>query len=178
MKKTLIFAGLVALTGALTSCFGTPNIALTNISFSSDYVVNQGTSQQRYVVCDNKQTQIAYSFTVDRIQNLDRWDAQIFGDNRINTFSRNGLRFNPPTPQEGISYVPGSSTITVQTNFAVGSSPRIVTPRAVVVTPVPNPRIISYVNLQLTIHDIQGFSVTGNVAPTYVDSIPVVDNCP
>lgn len=178
MKKTLIFAGLVALTGALTSCFGTPNIALTNISFSSDYVINQGTSQQRYVVCDNKQTQIIYSFALDRIQNLDRWDAQIFGDARINTFSRSGLRINPPTVNEGITYVPGTDTITVQSNFSAGSEPRIVTPRAVVVVPVPNPKVISHVNLQLTIHDIQGFSVTGNVAPTYVDSIPVVDNCP
>jgi hypothetical protein len=178
MKKIFLLASVV-LAGALTSCFGTPNIAISTISFKSDWVINQGTSGQRYVVCNNKQTQIQYSFTLDRIQNLDSWDATFFGDAGINTYTTTGLRINPPTANQGISYVPGSNTITVDTNFAVNSSPRV-SNRAVVVvpTPVPNPQIISHVNLRLTLRDIQGFSVSGEISPFYVDSIPVVDNCP
>ena len=178
MKKIFLLASVV-LAGALTSCFGTPNIAISTISFNSDYVINQGTSGQRYVVCNNKQTQIEYSFTLDRIQNLDSWDATFFGDAGINTFTNTGLRINPPTVNQGITYVPGSNTITVRTNFSANSAPRV-SNRAVVVvpTPVPQPQIISHVNLRLTLRDIQGFSVSGEISPFYVDSIPVVDNCP
>jgi hypothetical protein len=177
MKKIFLLASVV-LAGALTSCFGTPNIAISTISFRSDFVINQG-SAQRYVVCNNKQSQIEYSFTLDRIQNLESWDATFFGDGNINTYTTSNLRINPITPQQGITYVPGSSRITVDTNFAVNSSPRV-SNRAVVVvpTPVPQPQIISHVNLRLTIRDIQGFGVSGEISPFYVDSIPVVSNCP
>jgi hypothetical protein len=176
MKKIFLLASVV-LAGALTSCFGTPNIAISTISFRSDYVINQGLSSQRYVVCNNKQSQIQYSFTLDRIQNLESWDATFFGDGNINTYTTAGLRINPPTANQGITV--NGSTITVDTNFAVNSSPRV-SNRAVVVvpTPVPQPKIISNVNLRLTLRDIQGFSVSGEISPFYVDSIPVVDNCP
>ncbi len=177
MKKIFLLASVV-LAGALTSCFGTPNLALTAISFKSDYVINQGTSSQRYVVCDNKiNSQIEYSFTLDRIQNLDSWDATFFGDAGVNTYTRTGLRINPPTANQGITVI--GSTITVDTNFAANSSPRV-SNRAVVVQPIPvaQPKIISHVNLRLTIRDIQGFGVSGEISPFYVDSIPVVDNCP
>jgi hypothetical protein len=176
MKKIFLLASVV-LAGALTSCFGTPNIALTNITFKSDYVINQGTPGQRYVVCNNKQSQIEYSFTLDRIQNLESWDATFFGDAGINTYTTAGLRINPPTANQGITV--NGSTITVDTNFAVNSSPRV-SNRAVVVVPTPvlQPDIRSHVNLRLTIRDIQGFGVSGEISPFYVDSIPVVYNCP
>ena len=170
MKKTLIFAGLVALTGALSSCLSTGLVTFSDLKFESNYTANiNGKSQ--FVVCDDRQTAVTVSFIIDGVVYLDHFNATFIGTTKgtripIGSFTASQGTFN-------------GNRLSLTTNFTAGSAPRNqqVTPRAVVV--VPTPTILGSTDLELKIFDTNGTSVTGLVSQnSSSDPIPVVSNCP
>jgi hypothetical protein len=170
MKKILMFASLIALAGALSSCLDTGLVSISDIRFTSDWtIVKNGTT--RYVVCSNQQTQVTYSFSVSGIGYLKNWDSVFVGKVTGDT-----VPFFGKTISDSDVILSGN-TVSVSTNFV--NAPRSGTPRAVVVTPIPNPTGNGALDLRLTIRDTQGGSATGLISNfSLADAIPVVDNCP
>jgi hypothetical protein len=169
MKKTLMFAGLLALTGALSSCLSTGLVTFSDLKFDSNYTA-QINGVNRFVVCDDRQTAITFSFVVDGTTYLDRFNAVFIGKTQ-------GTRvpIGSYTVSQG-TY--NGNRLSLTTNFSAGSAPRVTpTPRAVIV--VPTPTILGYTDLELTIFDTKGGSVSGLISQnSSSDPIPVVSNCP
>jgi hypothetical protein len=169
MKKILMFASLIALAGALSSCLDTGLVSISDIRFTSNWTVKNTDGTTRYVVCSNQQTQVTYSFGVSGINNLKNWDSIFIGKVTGDT-----VPFYNKTLFDSDVIVNGNN-VSVSTNFV--NAPRSVKPRAVVV--IPNPTGTGSLDLRLTIRDTQGGSATGLISNfSLADAIPVVDNCP
>ncbi len=171
MKKTLVFAGLVALAGALSSCLSTGLVSFTDITFESDFrgSINGGPSQS--VICDNRTTAVTYTFNVSGVQYLQKWSTRFFGQSTGASFDLPDFTIN--------QFVAVGDRVTVTVNLFPGSAPKIrnAQPRAVVV--VPTPTVIGATDIRLTIFDNQGGSVSGNLSVFRSEGkIPVVSNCP
>jgi hypothetical protein len=171
MKKILMLASLVALTGALSSCLSTGLVSFTDITFESNFTgsINNGPIQS--VICDNRSTDVTYTFKVSGVEYLQKWSTKFFGEST-------GSSFNLPD-YTLVNFAADGQLVKVTVTLNPGQAPKIrtVQPRAVVV--VPSPTKIGATDIRLTIFDNQGGSVAGNLSSFRSEGkIPVINNCP
>ncbi len=168
-----MFASLVALAGALSSCLSTGLVSFTDITFESEFSgsINGGPAQS--VICNNRTTAVTYTFKVSGVEYLQKWSTKFFGETTGSSFSLPDYTLN--------NFAANGQLVTVTVNLSPGSAPKIrdVQSRAVVVVPVPNPQKIGATDIRLTIFDTQGGSVEGNLSAFRSEGkIPVISNCP
>jgi prepilin-type processing-associated H-X9-DG protein len=125
MKKTLMFASLIALAGALSSCITLGDLTAYGFKLRSEYRIG-GNS----VICDNVDTRLTYEF--DYSGNLSAWSTALVS---VQSLSRAGQASFTPSISN-VLY--GDGHVKVTYVLAPGSSPRIQS-RAVVVVPEPTP---------------------------------------
>ncbi len=172
MKRVVLSLLAVSLGGCLivTPTPGTSPRPLTVLSatYETNYRTDDGTS----VICDNRSTTLVYRFTYQGA--LESWTSYLKGQT-LGTVK--GQRtFNPDSEgvsaleEQGfeVSYVM-SPLFAPYRNGAKGE----VSPQAIVVVPVPQPRPLGATKLYLTLVGEDGES-----QPYVSGSIPVIDNCP
>jgi hypothetical protein len=172
MKKILMFASLIALAGALSSCISTGLVTLSDITFTSNFTATIN-NQTRYVVCNDRQTSITYSFRVSGVSYLSYWETVFVG-------TKTGTTIRLPNYTLA-NFINNGDRVTVTTDFTAGSAPSSVSnsqsriqPRAVIV--IPPTATIGATDLNLTVHDTQGGSVSGRISD-FTDTIPVISSC-
>jgi len=160
-----------ALATALSACIPVainqnppgPTLVISDLRFSSNYRDSAGNSY----ICDNKFTTLTYSFRFSDFNLLSRWESRLVGETTgqvTNTLS---------TDKNSNQYILSGNQATVNWVLGQGVAPLNVSPQGIVVTPVPQPRIIGRTRLELRV-----FSVSGNSAFVQLPGIPVIDNCP
>jgi hypothetical protein len=173
MKKILMFASLLTVTAALSSCISTGLVTLSDITFTSNFTATIN-NQTRFVVCNDRQTSITYSFRVSGVNYLSYWETVFVGKNTGTTIRLPNYTL--------ANFVANGDRVTVTTDFTAGSAPSSVSnpnsriqPRAVVVVPAPA-ATIGATDLNLTVHDTQGGSVSGRISD-FTNTIPVISSC-
>jgi hypothetical protein len=126
MKKILMFAGLIALAGAISSCISLGDLTAYGFKLRSEYRIGG-----KSVICDNVDTRLTYEF--DYSGNLSAWSTALVS---VQSLSRTGQASFTPSINN-VLY--GDGHVKVTYVLAPGSSPRKVQPRAVVVVPEPTP---------------------------------------
>ncbi len=127
MKKILMFASLVALAGAISSCISLGDLTAYGFKLRSEYRIGG-----KSVICDNVETKLTYEF--DYSGNLSAWSTALVSVQ--NSLSRTGQAAFTPNITN-VLY--GDGHVKVTYVLAPGSSPRKVQTRAVVVVPEPTP---------------------------------------
>lgn len=132
MKKLTAPILLLSLVAVLSACVVVVSSKARNFTLASNYVL---ASNQQPVICDNKTTQIQYSFTFDSLTDVsvitENWTGKA-PTSPTPTFTR-----NVPGGQ-GVSVV--GNQVFVDVFWSPGTSPfSVVKPQAISVTPVPNP---------------------------------------
>lgn len=162
MKKLTIPLLLVGLMAVLSACVIVVSSKARNFTYASSYVL---ASTNQPVICDNRRTQIEYSFTYNSLSDVpvitENWTGKAPTSPTFN-FTRN-------VPGDAAVTVVGSQVF-VDLVWNPGTSPfSVVKPQSIVPTPVNLPPTsqtgIAYLNI----------SVGGTNANT---SFPVYSGCP
>ena len=179
MKKFLIGLGLAAI---LSGCVSTGLITVfsDDIIFGSNYTLENSNSSKRFVICQNKETQIFLDYRFSgNVNDFASFNAQLSGSTTGQSYSSPTLNVSPST-SAGVEI--DGKRIRVIFTFAPGLVPysKPVSTQAVIVTPVPTPipttiNAIGSLNLNLKITDSTGSSASSNFL---VRDIPVYNNCP
>lgn len=156
---------------ALTACFpavqvgNNPETALViaDLRYESNYRDANG----RSYICDNKLTTLTYSFRYNDFERIARWDSRLIGERSGATTATLSMNKNAG------AYINQNGQIRV--NWALGeqTAPLSVSPQSIVVTPVPQPRVVGGTRLELSV-----FATNGNAVRLTFPGIPVIDNCP
>jgi len=162
MKKftvPIVLAGLAAVLSSCVVVVSTPKAR--NFTYTSNYVL---ASNNQPVICDNRTTQIEYSFVYTNLSDVptitENWSGQA-PTSPTYTFTRN-------VPGPGVSVV--GNQVVVDLTWAPGTSPfSAAKPQSITPTPVPLPPTsqtgIAYVTISVG-------GVTQNT------SFPVYSGCP
>lgn len=166
MFKSLGWIGLLLV--ILTSCLpripvGDSGLLVYDLRYESNYRDRDGDS----VICDNRLTTLTFSFAYSDFSKLSSWEAQLIGLRTGATSSR-----LVQTPGGG-GFRRVGNRIVVNWVLSEGVAPLNVDPQGIVVTPVPQPRIIGRTSLELLVRATNSDTLT-----LRFPGIPVVDNCP
>ncbi len=176
MKRLYLLAVLALLSGCLV--VETPNVP-TPVPTEPALGVLTATYETNYsangqpVVCDNRQTQIAYRFRYEG--RLESWSSYLRGET-LGTVE--GERTFTPgsvgvSPYETAGYEVTYNLPPNVTPYATGAEEQALSPEAIVVVPVPNPTVIGRTRLYLVLRGANGES-----RPFVSQPIPVLINCP
>jgi hypothetical protein len=182
VKKILIGLGLAAL---LSSCLDTGRVSVFDTNFTSEF---RDTSN-RYVICDNRKTQVTISFTFNEVAPgaFVSWKTILNGNQTgtgytLEDFGANGTLSLRPTLPPGVTWNTSTNRVSYTIEIFPKTAPlsQKLTAQAIVVVPAPIVDIpaqvtpLGFTKLNLRITDDAGTSVQAFVG----DQIRVVDNCP
>ena len=167
--KRLIALSFLSL--ALSACFpavqvgNNPETALliSDLRYESNFRDANG----RSYICDNKPTTLTYSFRYNDFERISRWDSRLIGERTGTTTAT--LSMN----KIGGAYANQNGQIRVNWVLGEQTAPLSISPQSIVVTPLPQPRVIGGTRLELSV-----FAANGNAVRLTFPGIPVVDNCP
>lgn len=169
MRKKYLFTSLFILMLGLivTACEFTisgnidfPNLEVSNARYATNYRTDEG----RSVICDDRTTELTYSF--DYQGDLDRWSSYLEGSRGGRVGERT---FYPDYRGYGAAHVEVTYGIPPYTApLSVDPNEGEVTPQAIVV--VPKPVVIGHTTLYLSVNGYGSRAFSS-------DPIPVINNC-
>jgi hypothetical protein len=163
--------GILGLALVLSSCTvrGSVPVEVFNFTYQSNLQDRSG----RYIICDNLETRLVYSF--DYLGYLGSWESVLIGEETGE--ERGRVRLTPPQPESGrgretitLTYtlLPRSAPLSLAEDLMEGQVSGETGPSSIIVEPIPGPST----RVELTIRSLGGYSRTF-VSP----SIPVLPTC-
>lgn len=164
MKRLWMAPLLLAFVGCIP--IGTnPSDALliSDLRYESNYRDANGQSY----ICDNKLTTLTYSYRYNDFARVARWDSRLVGETTGQV--TNTLSMSKDTG----GFINENNRIRVNWVLGERTAPLSLSPQSIVITPVPQPKVIGATRLELTV-----FATNGSSAKLTFPGIPVIDNCP
>jgi hypothetical protein len=157
-KSALVLAtALVALTACVPVQVGNEGLSIYDLRYESNYRDTGGKSY----ICDNKITTLTVSFAYTDFNKIAGWEAQLIGQ-RTGAVSSRLIQ-----TRNGGGFRLEDNHVVVNWVLAEGLAPQ-----SIVVTPIPQPKVVGSTSLELLVRATDGGSARLRFA-----GIPVVDNC-